>query len=95
MALLLALQECRHRIRAAAHMQPEQDVVVAVEDRKGFGWGHLWSSFFVKQAKYGNLRFANRCRGVHLLRVLRQFVLSLRRLQLLRIPALIAIRRAL
>ena len=41
MALLLALQKRRHRIRTAAHMQPEQDVVVAVEDRNGLGWGHL------------------------------------------------------
>ena len=37
MALVLALQERRDRIRAAAQMQPEQHVVVAVEDRNAFG----------------------------------------------------------
>ena len=41
MTLLLALQKRRHRIRAAAHVQPEQDVVVAVEDRNALGRGHL------------------------------------------------------
>jgi len=37
MALLFALQKSRHRVRAAAHIQPQQRVVVAVKDRNAFG----------------------------------------------------------
>ena len=43
MALVLALQERRHRVRAAVQMQPQQHVVVAVEDRNALGRGHLRS----------------------------------------------------
>ena len=43
MALVLALQERRDRVGAAVPMQPQQHVVVAVEDRNGLGRGHLGS----------------------------------------------------
>ena len=47
MALVLALQEGRDRLRAGAPMQPQQHVVVAVEDGNGLGRGHL-RSFVIK-----------------------------------------------
>ncbi len=41
MALVLALQERRDRLRAGVPMQPQQHVVMAVEDGSGFWRGHL------------------------------------------------------
>ncbi len=37
MTLVLALQECRDRIPAGAPVEPQQHVIVAVEDRNALG----------------------------------------------------------
>ena len=50
MALVLALQERRRPLRAAAQMQPQQHVVVAVKDRDGLGRGHRGSLLVSKQS---------------------------------------------
>ena len=41
MALVLALEECRDRVRPVAAIEPQQHVVVAVEDGNAARGGHL------------------------------------------------------